>query len=107
MTLSKSKQLNWNKAKNDKKLSKPELESFVGTIDRISKGFCQLCKVNKIGEYHHSLYGSFGADKDDRSLMGICVPCHYAIHHGKDGGSQELRARAIVIGARNWRVHNG
>lgn len=107
MLFPKSAQTKKHKKDNPKKLPKPTLQNFIDTIFKLSKGKCQICKVNKIDEYHHALYGNFGADKDDRSLVGICRECHYCIHHGKNGGSQKLRQNAVLVGENNWSFFNG
>lgn len=107
MLFPKSAQTKKNKKINPKKLPKETLQNFIDTIFKLAKGKCQICKAKKIDEYHHSIYGNFGADKDDRSLVGICRGCHFAIHHGKNGGSQELRYKAIPIGEKNWSFFNG
>lgn len=103
---SKAKQLQKNREKDEKKLSKREKEAFIETIDNLSGGKCQLCKNFGTDEYHHSIFGNFGADKDDRSLMAICRGCHYLIHHSRSSGSREARQKAIAIGVKNWSVHN-
>lgn len=107
MMISKSDQLKKVRQPDEKKLSKSEKVSFISTIDKISKGKCQLCNNFNTDEYHHSIYGSFGADKDDRSLMAICRGCHHLIHHSRESRSKQARQDAIVIGVENWRVHNG
>lgn len=106
MLYPKSKQLKKNKKENPKKLPRETLQNFIDLIFKRAKGKCQLCTVKKIDEYHHSIFGSMGADRDDRSLMGICRECHYAIHHGRDGRGQKLRQEAIKIGAKNWSFFN-
>lgn len=104
---SKASQLKKTRQKNEKKLTDKEKKSFIETIDNQSGGKCQLCKIFETDEYHHSIYGSFGADKDDRSLMAICRGCHFLIHHSRESRSKEARQEAIEIGAINWSVHNG
>lgn len=106
MTYPKSAQTKKSKKINPKKLSACQKMGFINTIDSLSGGYCQLCTIRTVADYHHSIYGSFGADKDDRSLMAICEVCHYEIHHGKNGIGQTLREDAIEIGANNWRLHS-
>lgn len=99
---SKEAQLKKNRKQNEKKLPPVELKAFTDFIFSISKGKCQVCKTAKIGEYHHGVYGSNGADKDDRTLVGICRKCHHAIHHARNNNSQLLRRNAERIGRNNW-----
>lgn len=104
---SKAEQLKKAPKEDEKKLSDKEKKEFIETIDGISGGKCQLCKNFKTDEYHHSIFGNFGADKDDRSLMAICRGCHYLIHHSRSSRSREARQEAIKIGIFNWSVHSG
>ena len=62
---------------------------------------CQVCGLATATEAHHSKYGYFGAKKDDRSLVAICHPCHYQIHHGTKGVCK-TRKEIEAIGSRNW-----
>lgn len=96
---SKETQLKMAKKKNDKRLDPCEYRALKDSILDRTNGICQLCGVAAISEYHHSLYGSRGADKDDRSIVGICRGCHSNCHKDKHG---ELNTLAVEIGENNW-----
>ena len=48
---------------------------------------------------HHSIFGRYGADKDDTSLVLTCILCHIQVHAHKHG---ELNKKAIEIGRDNF-----
>lgn len=99
---SKEAQLKKTRKTNEKKLPPEELKAFSSFISSISKNKCQICKTAKIDEYHHGVFGSMGADKDDRTLVGICRKCHHSIHHARNNNSQILRSNGERIGRTNW-----
>lgn len=104
MMFPKSKQTKKHTVRDEKKLSVKEKSAFIAKINEISKGKCQVCLDNSTDDYHHSIYGSFGADKDDRTLVAICRECHHTIHHSRNGQGRTLRNKAIPIGLANWKA---
>lgn len=47
---------------------------------------CQICNKRKSEQAHHAKYGY--RIRDDRTILAVCEPCHYEIHHGINGVSQ-------------------
>ncbi len=101
--MTKEEQLRRSKTDNPKKLGYIAWHNYVDWINEISNGMCQLCKKNPLDEMHHSAYGSQGADKDDRTLVGICRYCHLDCHKEKHGS---VNSKAVKIGRANWRKYN-
>ena len=82
--LSKKSQTAWHKTKNLKRMSQKTLAAYRSWLF-IEYPACQICGRHASCEAHHAVYGRSGADKDDRTLVALCHPCHYEIHHGKGG----------------------
>ena len=61
----------WNKTKKEKRLSKSENLRFRQWLCE-SFSRCQICGVNPPQDAHHLSYGSYGADKDDRTQIAVC-----------------------------------
>ena len=98
MMLLKKDQLFKNKKKQDRKVSKKELENRVKFI--LEKEVCQVCETSTDLDYpHHAVFGF--SKKDDRTMINICVKCHRDIHtkgfpvHGKS------REDTVKIGWKN------
>jgi hypothetical protein len=105
---SKKDQLKKRKPKNEKKLQKSEIRKYTDWIHDRQGGKCFCGCGRPIDEYHHAKYGSFGADKDDRSLVGISRECHYAIHHGSDiVRKKSLEKMAIDFSRVLWEEYKG
>ena len=102
--MTKKAQLQKTKRKNPKRLDPCELRAYKDSILDVSGGICQLCSEERAVDMHHSLYGSRGADKDDRSLVAVCRDCHDKCHQSKHGA---LNSKAKEIGIDNWREYNG
>ncbi len=98
--MTKQQQTKWNKKSNPKKLTPADYKDFVNYIFNKAERKCQLCTFKPIDDLHHSVYGSFGADKDDRTLVGVCRACHSDIH---DHGNRDKREKAKKIGKENWK----
>ncbi len=98
--MTKQEQTKKNRQKDEKKLSQEKYFLFCGHILEKANYICQLCNSHAIDDMHHSKFGCFGANKDDRSLVGICRSCHSAIH---DKGNKKKRERAVKIGEENWK----
>jgi len=80
----KSKQTAKNKPKNEKRMSQKEYHAYCDHIRDVSDGICQACGDFPFDDTHHTKWGSFGADKDDRSLVGVCRGCHDKCHADRD-----------------------
>jgi len=111
IVLSKKSQTSWNKPvknkkknnnkNNPKRMPKSEFIKYEKFIYDI--GHCQVCgKSHSFDKPHHSKYGKNGADKDDRSLVCICIDCHYQIHHGSYNNIILNRKQIEKIGEMNW-----
>lgn len=103
--LTKKDQLQKNKPKNDKKLPSKELQQYQFWLKE-NNPQCQAklngCEHQTI-EAHHVLFGSFGADKDDRYLLCVCRNCHEWAHKNKTL-SQEL---FLHVARENWKQYGG
>lgn len=87
----------WNKPKKEKRLSKSENLRFRQWLcERFSR--CQICHKAHISEYHHLFFGSYGADKDDRTLIGVCRECHEWCHKNKHQSKRDYKKVADF----NW-----
>ena len=94
------------KQTNNKRFSKSDFKEYENHILEI--GECQLCGSYDLDKPHHAKFGNFGADKDDKSLINICVKCHRLIHFGdpydEEISSEKLREEAVKIGLGNWKI---
>ena len=102
--LTKKSQTAWRKPKTKKRMGKDELQRYRAWLF-LTHPICQICNVNPASEAHHAVYGRFGADKDDRTLVAACRECHYNIHHG--GGVPMSREAIEGIGWANWAEYCG
>jgi len=98
--ISKKDQTRKVKRINTKKMSKVELDLYKDYINEIADGKCQCCRG--VGEvFHHSLFGAY---KSDTSLVLLCNPEHYTIHHGTNTDEAErLKVLTKGIGRSNWK----
>ena len=87
---SKDAQLQKVKKHNPKKLSAKELKEFKLWIREDSNNKCQHCHACMIESYHHARYGKYGADKDDRSLNGLCDACHKWMHLSRQNNKEGI-----------------
>ncbi|WP_201353835.1 hypothetical protein [Hydrogenimonas urashimensis] len=101
--MTKAEQTRWNKPKSLKRMSPEHLQAFRSWLF-LTFPTCQICGSHASCEAHHAKYGRSGADKDDRTLVALCHPCHYEIHHGKDGYAALGVSREDVerIGEKNY-----
>jgi len=62
---------------------------YVEKCDWIFEKFpvCEICEEAKAEQIHHARYGY--RQRDDRTIMGVCEPCHYQVHHGTKGIEKE------------------
>lgn len=90
----------WNKTKNEKRLKNDDMILFKIFVNSKALFTCQICKKNEIDDMHHLLFGSYGADKDDRTIIGVCRECHEWCHKHK----HESQARYMFIADRNWKA---
>lgn len=96
----------WNKEKSDKKLEKKDLQNYQKWLKE-NHSQCQAQANDKCEHYavdiHHVLFGSYGADKDDRTLLAVCRHCHLWAHRNKSL-SQEL---FLHVAMDNWKQYGG
>lgn len=88
----------WNKLKKENRLKHDELVLFKIFINDKANFGCQICHKNNIEEFHHLFFGSYGADKDDRTIIGVCRECHDYCHKHK----KESQERYEHIAQENW-----
>ena len=81
----------WNKPKRENRLSVEVISSFRNFISEIAFDTCQICHKEHIAEFHHLFYGSYGADKDDRTLIGVCRECHEWCHKNKHKSQRDYK----------------
>ena len=63
-------------------------------------GLCQVCEESTdMDTPHHGDYGL--GKKDDRSLVCICIKCHYEIHSGSYSNIKKTREEIKEIGYNN------
>lgn len=66
-------------------------------------GYCQICDTtNALDAPHHAVSGN--GKKDDRTLICICVKCHYTLHHISYDKLPKTRDEVIEIGWKNHEV---
>ena len=88
----------WNKPKKENRLKHDELVLFKIFINDKANFGCQICHKNNIEEFHHLFFGSYGADKDDRTLIGVCRECHEWCHSNKHQSQRDYKKVADL----NW-----
>lgn len=88
----------WNKPKKENRISVDVMSSFRNFIAEKSFDTCQICHKEHIAEFHHLFYGSYGADKDDRTLIGVCRECHEWCHKNKHQSQRDYKKVADL----NW-----
>lgn len=103
--LTKKEQIRKTKARNDKKLQKKDLQNYQKWLKE-NHSLCQArlngCEHETV-EAHHVLFGSYGADKDDRTLLAVCRYCHSWVHKNK-ALSKEL---FLHVARENWKQYGG
>ena len=62
---------------------------------------CQICNNDIVSDAHHLLYGSYGADKADESVIAVCRSCHEWCHANK----KESQEKYMHIAQKNWEKH--
>jgi hypothetical protein len=63
-------------------------------------GVCQVCEVStNLDTPHHTKQG---ANKDDRSLICICIECHDILHRVGFETLAKTRLELLEIGEENW-----
>ncbi len=99
--MTKKEQLSKAKKPNSKKLGYVVFMDYCDFINERAEGMCQICHSAPLAEMHHSLFGCYGADKDDRSIVGTCLQCHIDMHKDKKG----LKSMdAQTIAEANWKA---
>jgi len=103
--LSKKEQTRKKKMRDEKRLEKKEMERYKQWLSK-TYPMCQAqlngCDGDTV-DAHHVLFGSFGADKDDRRLMCVCRACHSWCHANKKL-SKELFLHVAIS---NWKQYGG
>lgn len=92
---SKKSQLTKVKKDNPKKMSKSENKKYREFISDIAKGKCQLCG-NRGDDFHHSIWGRYGAEKDDRYQLLLCREHHEICHKDKYGFNSNSLKIAVI-----------
>lgn len=103
--LSKKEQTRKKKLRDDKKLQKTELRKYqLWLIEKHPNCQAKLhgCEHKAI-ESHHVLFGCYGADKDDTTMLRVCRSCHQWAHKNK-ALSQEL---FLHVAHKNWADYRG
>ena len=103
--LSKKEQTRKKKMRDEKRLQKKELEKYQFWLkENYPQCQAQLngCEHETI-EAHHVLFGSFGADKDDKTVIAVCRSCHEFCHKNK-ALSKEL---FLHVARENWKQYGG
>ena len=66
-------------------------------------GVCQVCDISSnLDTPHHTKQG---ANKDDRSLICICIECHDILHRVVFSTLHKTRKELESIGEDNWREY--
>ena len=66
---------------------------------------CQVYDVStNLDTPHHTKQGS---NKDDRSLICICIECHDILHRVGYSTLNKSRMQLQAIGVSNWSLYNG
>lgn len=87
---------------NNKRLSKEEYKAYQTYIKEI--GVCQVCEESTdLDTPHHTKQGI--GNKDDRSIICICIACHSEIHTKGFSGLAKDRATLEEIGRINWECY--
>jgi len=85
-----------------KRFSKADYKAYQDYIRSI--GVCQVCEVStNLDAPHHTKQGL--GNKDDRSLICICVECHAEIHTLGFSSLDKTRAELEEIGLKNWKEY--
>lgn len=103
--LSKKEQTRKNKPDDVKKLKEKQFKQYrIWLFSNYPECQAQLdgCQGNAI-DAHHVLFGSYGADKDDKAQITICRSCHDWCHKNK-ALSQEL---FLHVARSNWKEYGG
>ena len=67
-------------------------------------GICQVCDTSKdLDTPHHTLQG---ANKDDRSLICICISCHNTLHSNGYETLNKSKTELEAIGRLNNELYN-
>ena len=81
-----------------KRFNKADYKAYQDHIKDI--GVCQVCDISTdLDTPHHTKQG---ANKDDRSLICICISCHDILHRIGFETLNKTRAELEVIGEANW-----
>lgn len=99
--MTKQQQLTKNgKIKQSKKLPKAENISYRQWLQE-NITVCQICGIRQPEDAHHLNYGSYGADKDDKTQIAVCRVCHIWLHANKRKGIE----RYSHIAQDNWSAY--
>lgn len=84
------------------RFSKVEYKKYQDFIKSFE--ICQVCDVSTdLDTPHHSIQGS---NKDDRSLICICIECHTILHTQGYNTLKKSRMQLQAIGKSNWSIYN-
>jgi len=82
------------------RFTKAKLEQRVYDILNLNDGVCQICNASCDLDYPHHV--EQGSNKDDRTLINICVHCHRLIHNVGYSAVNKDRSECLVIA---WSNH--
>ena len=98
--MTKAEQTHKSKTHSQKRMSKPDYRKYRNWLTDCTDGTCQICGY-QADDMHHTSYGCYGADKDDRSIIAVCRDCHDVLHADRDRNEA-----AKEIGRGNWAVYS-
>ena len=92
-----------SRLRESKRFSKEDYKAYQTYIKDIS--VCQVCESStNLDTPHHTIQGL--GNKDDRSLICICIECHTEIHTKGFSDLNKTRVELEEIGAENWISYN-
>jgi hypothetical protein len=66
----------------------------------LEKGPCQICEKSMDLDYpHHAIFG--WSNKDDRTMINVCVNCHRTLHTKGYGPLNKTREQIELVGWTN------
>lgn len=60
---------------------------------------CWLCRGARVTCRHHIIQVQHGGNNDERNMVGLCDPCHAAVHPWLDGSEHPLVKEAKEMDA--------
>jgi len=99
--MTKQEQVQKNTKEKSNKLKPQKLKRYCNYLSQIYP-MCQDPNCSCMAQdLHHSVYGSYGADKDDRTLIPLCNRHHIKAHQNK----KEMQKIYIPIANQIWQEY--